>query len=127
MSFLYESEPQIEQIVRGFETCTTPASEFHHREHLTVAVWYLQTLSPRDTVARMRSALVRFLEHHGVDRGKYSEDITAYWVNTVAKHLAGIPADASLVDKCNHVVESFCTTTQSSNLTAQSANSAIGN
>ena len=127
MSQPYESEPQIEQIVSGFETCATPAADFHHREHLTVAVWYLQTLSPRDTVARMRSALLRFLDHHGVDRGKYSEDITVFWVDTVARHLEGISADASLVDKCNLVVEHFSSTARSSSSTAQSANPEIGN
>lgn len=108
MSCLYESEIQIELVVRGFETCATPAAEFHHREHLTVAVWYLQTLSPRDTVARMRAALLRFLDHHGVDRGKYSEDITVFWVDTVARHLEEeIGAQASLLYKCNQVIDAF--------------------
>ena len=111
MSRLYESEPQIEQIVRGFETCATPAADFHHREHLVVAVWYLQTLSPRETVARMRAALLRFLDHHGVDRGKYSEDVTVFWVDTVARHLERISADASLVDKCNLVIDAFVSST----------------
>ena len=110
MSRLYESEEQIEQVVSGFETCATPAADFHHREHLTVAVWYLQTLSPRDTVAKMRSALLRFLDHHGVDPGKYSEDITVFWVDTVARHLERISTDFSIVDKCNQVVESFSST-----------------
>jgi hypothetical protein len=110
MSRLYESEKQIEQVVSGFETCATPAADFHHREHLTVAVWYLQTLSPRDAVAKMRSALLRFLDHHGVDPGKYSEDVTVFWVDTVARHLEGISADFSIVEKCNQVVESFSST-----------------
>ncbi len=108
MSFLYESEQQIDQVVRGFETCTTPAGDFHHREHLTVAVWYLQTLSPRETVARMRAALLRFLDHHGVNRGKYSEDITVFWVDAVARHLEeGIGEQASLLEKCNQVIGAF--------------------
>ena len=127
MSRLYESDPQIEQIVRGFETCTTPAADFHHREHLTVAVWYLQTLSPRDTVARMRAALLRFLDHHGVDRGKYSEDVTVFWVHTVARHLEGISAAASLVDKCNSVVESCGSTAAGLNSEIGSRQSRIGN
>ena len=112
MSRLYESEQEIEQVVRGFETCTTPAANFHHREHLTVAVWYLQTLSPRDAVARMRSVLLRFLDHHGVDRAKYSEDITVFWVDTVARHLEEeIGAQASLVEKCNQVIHAFVSST----------------
>lgn len=127
MSRLYESEQEIEQVVRGFETCATPKTEFHHREHLTVAVWYLQTLSPRDAVAKMRAALLRFLDHHEVDRAKYSEDITVFWVDTVARHLEGISAGASLADKCNSVVESFCSTAGRSNSTPQSVKPEIGN
>ena len=125
MSRLYESEPQIEQIVRGFETCATPAADFHHREHLTVAVWYLQTLSPRDTVASMRAALLRFLDHHGVERAKYSEDVTVFWVDTIARHLETISADASLVDKCNSVVESFCSPACSSTEVTSGSSSTV--
>ncbi|HKS11154.1 MAG TPA: hypothetical protein VJS13_16505 [Pyrinomonadaceae bacterium] len=111
MSRFYETEAEIEQVVRGFENCATPASDFHHREHLTVAVWYLQTLSRRETVNRMRSALLRFLDHHGVDRKKYSEDVTVYWVDAVASHLEGMSANASLVDRCNQVIEAFVSST----------------
>ena len=127
MSRLYESEQEIEQVVHGFETCATPKTDFHHREHLTVAVCYLQTLSPTDAVARMRSALLRFLDHHGVNRAKYSEEITVFWVDTVARHLAGASADASLVHKCNSVVETFCSTARSSSSTVRSGDPEIGN
>jgi hypothetical protein len=107
MSFLYETEQEIEDVVRGFENCTTPGDDFHHREHLVVAVCYLQTLSPSDAVAKMRAALLRFLEHHGEDTKKYSEEVTVFWIEAVATHLEGIGADASLVDKCNEVVSRF--------------------
>lgn len=104
MSRLYESDAEIEEVVRGFETCTTAKTDFHHREHLTVAVWYLQTLSPRDTVDKMRLGLLRFLDHHGVDRKKYSEEVTVFWVDAVASHLEGIGSDAPLLEKCNQVI-----------------------
>jgi hypothetical protein len=111
MSRLYESEAEIEQVVRGFETCATPAAEFHHREHLTVAVWYLQTLSRREAVERIRSALLRFLDHHGVDRKKYSEDVTVFWMDAVASRLEGMGSDAPLVKQVNAIVSSFNSTT----------------
>lgn len=108
MSFLYETEQEIEQVVRGFETCTTAAAEFHHREHLTVAVWYLQTLAPSDAVAKMRASLLRFLDHHEVARAKYSEEVTVFWVDAVARHLAEeIGPQASLLEKCNQVIGAF--------------------
>lgn len=111
MSCLYESQAEIEQVVRGFETCATAKTDFHHREHLTVAVWYLQTLSPREAVVRMRTALLRFLDHHGVDRKKYCENVTVYWVEAVASHLEGIGSDAPLLEKVNQIVSSFSLTT----------------
>ena len=105
MSLSYKTDEEIEQVVRGFETCTTAAGDFHHREHLTVAVWYLQTLSRAEAVEKMRAALFRFLDHHGVDRKKYSEEVTVFWVDAVATHLEReIGAQASLAEKCNQVI-----------------------
>jgi hypothetical protein len=104
MSFLYDTEHEIEDVVRGFETCTMPGDDFHHREHLVVAVYYLQTLSPGDAVAKMRTALLRFLAHHGEDVKKYSEEITVFWVDQAAAKLGEIDPQASLLRKCNHVI-----------------------
>lgn len=104
---MYESVEQIERIVRGFESCETAKTDFHHREHLTVAVFYLQTLSPAEAVERMRAALLRFIQHHGIDPRKYSEEITVFWIETVAAQLAEIGDDVSLVDRCNRVIERF--------------------
>ena len=104
MSSLYQSESEIQKVVRDFESCATPKDEFHHRHHLIVAVWYLQTLSPSETVKRIRSALLRFLDHHGVDKQKYSEEVTVFWVEAVASELTQMNADASVLEKCNQVI-----------------------
>ena len=104
MSFLYDTEEEIEAVVRGFETRTTPGDDFHHREHLVVAVCYLQTLSPSDAVAKMRAGLLRFLEHHGEDVQKYSEEVTVFWIDQVAAKLGEIDPQASVLTKCKHVI-----------------------
>ena len=101
---VYSSESEIEAVVRGFETCATDKTAFKHREHLTVAVWYLQTLDPPLAVERMRTRLLRFLDHHRVPREKYSEDVTVYWIELIAEQLAGLKPDASLLDQCNHIL-----------------------
>ena len=86
---LYGSEDEIEAVVRGFESCTTPPAEFTHASHLVVAFSYLH--GSRLTVAlaaeRLRAALHRYLEHHGVDRGKYNETITLFWLRRVRAFL----------------------------------------
>ena len=102
---MYSSEDEIEQVVRGFETCETDKSDFKHRQHLTVAVWYLQ--DSETALDRMRAGLQRFIEHHGVPQEKYSEAVTVYWIDLIAEKLAELPPDASLVTQCNYVISSL--------------------
>lgn len=104
---MYDSEEDVLRVVRGFETCETPAGDFHHREHLTVAVWYLQTFPRDEALVQMRAGLGRFIDHHGVDRKKYREDITVFWMDAVACRLEEIGPQASLLEKCNQVIEAF--------------------
>ena len=101
---MYSSETEIEDVVRGFETCTTDKSAFKHREHLTVAVWYLQTMDTKAAVERMRTGLLRFVDHHGVPREKYNEAVTVYWIDLIAEKLAELQPETSLIDQCNYVV-----------------------
>lgn len=106
---MYDSEEEIERLVRDFESCAIPAADFHHREHLTVAVWYLQTLGREEAVERMRTGLKRFLNHHGVDPKKYSEEVTVFWVDAIASHLER-GSETLLVEKVNQILLSFSST-----------------
>lgn len=101
---MYSSASEIEAVVRGFETCQTGKTAFKHREHLTVAAWYLQTLDTKAAVERMRTGLLRFLDHHGVAREKYNEEVTVFWIELIATKLGELGADASLVDRCNYIL-----------------------
>ena len=118
MSRFYETEAEIEQVVRGFETCATAAADFHHREHLVLAVWYLQTLSKEETVSRMRAGLLQFLDHHGVDRKKYSEEITVFWVDAVASRLEEMGSETLLVEKVNQILLSFSSTARTAEVSS---------
>jgi hypothetical protein len=100
----YQSEREIESVVRGFESCETGKDQFKHRHHLVVAVWYLQTLSREAAIERMRASLLRFLDHHGIDKGKYSETITVFWIDRIADKLNELGPDVSLVDRCNTIL-----------------------
>jgi hypothetical protein len=102
---VYSSEKEIEEVVRGFETCATDKSAFKHQQHLTVAVWYLQTLDTKAAVERMRTGLLRFIDHHGVPREKYSEDVTVLWIELIVEKLAKLAQEAGIVEKCNYVIE----------------------
>lgn len=101
---MYSSEAEIESVVRGFETCEMDKTAFRHPQHLTVAVWYLQTLDTKAAVERMRTSLFRFVDHHGVPREKYNEEVTVFWIELIAEKLMALGPEASLVEKCNHIL-----------------------
>lgn len=104
---MFSSESEIQDVVRGFETCKTDKTAFKHRDHITVAVWYLQTLDKDAAVDRMRTGLLRFVDHHGVPRAKYSEEVTIYWIELIAEKLAELTPGTSVVDQCNYVISSL--------------------
>lgn len=100
----YESEAEIENVVRAFETCETGADDFRHPQHLAVAVWYLHTMDRDAALARMRAGLLRFLTNHTGDTSKYSETTTVCYIDKIAEKLSQIGPEVSLVEKCNAVL-----------------------
>ena len=105
----YESMGEIEAVVRSFESCATPPSDFNHCAHLTVAFSYLHLykLSMTDATERMRAGLYRFLDHNGVDRGKYNETITIFWIKLVRRFLEGIDTERHIADIANEMLDAF--------------------
>ena len=101
----YESELEIETVVAGFEKCTTGKAEFTHLSHLTVAVYYLRHATPDEAFQKMSSGLFRFLDHHGIDRAKYKEDLTRTWIALVQQVLDEMDPDVSLMTVTNTVLE----------------------
>ncbi len=102
----YQSEHEIEKVVRAFETCETGKDDFKHRDHLVVAIWYLHTMDQPAALDRIRTGLLRFLEFHGVGTGVYSESVTVFWIDRIAQRLSEFGEEVSLVERCNQIVES---------------------
>jgi len=100
------SEREIENVVRAFESCETGADDFKHKDHLVVAVWYIHNLGREEALERMRTGLIRFLTHYEGNTQKYSEEITRFWVERVDQRLNELGSEMSLVEKCNVIVES---------------------
>jgi hypothetical protein len=73
-------------LVDRLERCLLGKQEFHHRDHLTVAVVYLYSSTLEEAMDRMRNSLKRFAAHHGVS-GLYHETLTRFWLQQVEKRL----------------------------------------
>ena len=104
MKTYYETESEIEAVVRGLESCTTPAAEFPHRSHLVVATWYLDHATVAEALTKMRGSILNFLDHYGIE-GKYNETITAFWLRVVELRLRELNPQTGLVDRVNAVIE----------------------
>jgi hypothetical protein len=103
----YENESEIDEVVAGFESCTTAKEDFTHRSHLTVAVYYLHDLGQPRATDKMRAGLFRFLDHHGVGREKFHETLTIFWIKTVRDFLVSLSPELSLLEKTNTTIESL--------------------
>jgi hypothetical protein len=107
MSGYFASEQDLEAIVRGLETCTTPVTDFPHRSHLVVATWYLNNATVAEALQKMRASILNFLDHYHIE-GKYNETITLFWIIIVERCLRGLAANLTLLERTNAVVEALC-------------------
>jgi hypothetical protein len=80
------TDAEILALVDRLERCLLAKEEFHHRDHLTVAVVYLYASDLETSMDRMRSSLKRFAAHHGVT-GLYHETLTRFWLLQIEKRL----------------------------------------
>ena len=101
----FNDEHAIADVVRKFEGCEFRVEEFTHARHLTVAAWYVCHLSANEALLRMKTGLVRFIEHHG--KQGYHETITRFWMEIVGRFLASLPPDTAITEKVNKVVERY--------------------
>jgi hypothetical protein len=102
---VYSDEHAMADVVQKFERCEFRLEEFTHARHLTVAAWYLCHLPPDEALVRMKTGLVRFIEHHG--KQGYHETITRFWMEMVGKFLESMPRDATIIHKVNEVLERY--------------------
>lgn len=80
------TDAEILILVDRLERCLLGKEEFHHCDHLTVAVVYLYASDLETAMGRMRASLKRFAAHHGVT-GLYHETLTRFWLRQVDQQL----------------------------------------
>ena len=78
-----------------FEEGRVTPTQFDHRAHVRLAYVYLTEGGVDSAANAMRSALLAFLERHGIDPGKYHETLTRSWILAVRHFMERGPAAAS--------------------------------
>jgi hypothetical protein len=102
------TDRDIVALVKAFEDCTLPKADWTHKEHLTVALFYLHHHERAEAVRNMRLAIQRFNNSKGNVTG-YHETITIAWMTLIANFVARTDSDKSLalltkelIEECGH-------------------------
>lgn len=105
----FETAHEVEELVRGFESCALPFAEWTHAAHLTVALWFLLHHDWPEAVALVRAGIKRYNAAHGVETTRergYHETLTLFWLHHVRAFLEDdFNEGRSLVDLANGLAE----------------------
>lgn len=83
------------ELIQRFEDGSWPKADWHHREHLTVALWYLVHHPFDEAMSRTRLGIQRYNEHHCVKTtkdGGYHDTLTIFFVRRIRQILDENPA-----------------------------------
>ncbi|MFL6254593.1 MAG: hypothetical protein ACJ74T_06200, partial [Pyrinomonadaceae bacterium] len=98
---LYQSDEEVEEVVRRFESCELPAADFNHREHLLVALCYLLRLDEAESRARLGARIDAYVAAHGINPNLYHETITVFWLKRVRAYIGRAGNGRSLAEMTN--------------------------
>ncbi len=105
----YKSLDEIKNIVRAFEDCTLPRSEWSHSAHQTVALWYL-THSQHEAINCLRDRIQKYNAANGIKTTKdtgYHETITLFWVQIIIDYLSANAGNNNIVLLTNGLINSY--------------------
>lgn len=87
----YKDENEIAEFVGRFERGEIADADWRHRDHLTVALYYVKQLGVEAAIGRTRDGIFNLLRSFGIDpRGTaspYHETLTVFWVRELASFL----------------------------------------
>jgi len=99
----FKSDDEIRSLVESFEACTIHPAEFRHYQHLTVALWYVWSLSYEEAVAKMTTGIRRLAQAYG--KMGYHETITLFWLRIVSEF--SIEPTDSLTATANRMIQKY--------------------
>lgn len=105
----FNTEEEIFEVVRGFESATISRDAWKHAEHLTVALYYISHHDIETATKKMRTGIFKLLGAFGVDLTKempYHETLTVFWMRTVADFNTSKNV-TSLLNKANELVRTY--------------------
>ena len=103
----FSDDTEVEALVAAFENAAISPGDFCHAAHMAVALSYLSRFALPEAAEQMRSSLLKFTAHHGVD--VYHETLTTFWMRLL-DHLARKRyRDLPLWRRINLIVDRYAT------------------
>lgn len=105
----YETESDIETLVRSFEAGAIKRDDWRHAEHLTVALYYVWHHDFDRSLAKMRAGIFNLLRAFAVDLSKempYHETLTRFWLRAVEDFKNTKKAE-SIAAVCSQLIEKY--------------------
>jgi hypothetical protein len=106
----FESWAEITALVAEFESGELPAARWTHREHLTVAFWYVSRLGETQAIERMRAGILHLNGCHGTpntDTRGYHETITRFWLEIVRKFVEQPGSPRPPLETANQLIQKY--------------------
>jgi hypothetical protein len=101
---------EIESLIRGFESCELPHSQWNHKAHLTVACWYLVCYPEPEAARRIREGIQKYNKAVGIVTTRengYHETMTMFWIIMVKRFLRDATLECSLVGLINNLASRY--------------------
>jgi hypothetical protein len=87
--------PDDRLFLADFAACRVHPDAFDHRAHIRLAYAYLAEHEADTALRLMRSALLAFIQHHGIPAAKYHETLTRAWILAVRHFMMTSPDSES--------------------------------
>jgi hypothetical protein len=100
----FESDEEIVDLVRRFESCELNPADFRHYQHLTVALWYVREFPFEAASEKMRTGIQKLAAAYG--KNAYHETITLFWLMVVRDFAAPANPKETICDLANRLVAS---------------------
>lgn len=101
---------EVLRLVAAFENRTLPKSEWTHRAHLTVALWYASHLSHDEALNAVRVGINRINDTHGVvstPSSGYHETITRFYMRVVRHFVTQEGNREDWASRANRLLERY--------------------
>ena len=85
------TDAELEDLVRRFNACAIPRSEWTHQAHLAVGLWHVSRYERQHALQRLRAGITRLNENNDVVNsatGGYHETVTRAYVSLLADFAA---------------------------------------